>query len=75
MPVSNDTLLRVGAIIQARDRPEVIAEAATSGAVFKNKQAVGLLVGLKIFHAGNFQLNIMPLRETSDDAPGTIPSS
>ena len=60
--------LRLGGI---SCKVDAIAEAAASGAVFNSKWVVGLLVGLWIFDTGNFQLDIMPLHETCDSAPGT----
>lgn len=46
----------------------------TSRAVFNSKCAVGLLVGPKLSHIDNSQLNIMLLREICDDPPAPSPS-
>jgi hypothetical protein len=45
----------------------------SAGAVFLRKMAVGLFVGLKIFHTDSFTFHIKLLYGFCDDAPGTIP--
>jgi len=48
----------------------LLASPDSTGDVFNRKLAVGLCVGLKIFHADNYLLSIRLLCGVCDDAPG-----